>query len=233
MISTRDLSALPDIDALKRLMQSMAMLDAIFSPSWESRYYSFDSKWSKSEQMGSMRDGSGDDLHALFTEHGCFLKGFDHEAQMSPYGRNPKSVWPGVLDSVPAVFVVGLNEPAFDMADTTFCIWRKYGDDRWQRGEIEFPKVPSRFDGTPGDPDGSGELLSAYDGKPETYLDWTAGYWLDDEEKGYSLTREQVQHVYAHEPLTTKLVQAINPAATLRALAADITEIGYPRRGKK
>jgi hypothetical protein len=87
MISTRDLSGLPDIDALKRLMQSMAMLDAIMCPEWQYRLYSFNSKWAKGEQMGSMRDGQGDDLFALFTKDGCFLKGFAHEAPMTPVSR--------------------------------------------------------------------------------------------------------------------------------------------------
>jgi hypothetical protein len=32
MISTRDLSRLPDVDGLRRLLQSMAMLDAILCP---------------------------------------------------------------------------------------------------------------------------------------------------------------------------------------------------------
>ncbi len=233
MISTRDLSGLPGIDALKRLMQSMAMLDAIMSLEWESRYYSFNSKWSKGEQMGSMRDGCGDDLHALFTDRGCFLKGFAHEAEMTPYNRKPKSVWPGVFDRVPVAFQSGLNQPAFDPADTTLCIWREYSDVAWQRGEIEFPTVSARFDGMPGDPDGAVGLLSVYDGKPETYLAWASDYWLENEESGRALTLEHVRHVYDHKPLTTKLVRAINPEATLKLLAADIAEIGYPRRGKK
>src|SRR5262245_49362203 len=154
MISTRDLSGLLDIDALKRLLQSMAMLDAILSPEWEYRYYSFNSKWAKGEQIGSMRDGCGDDFFALFNKHGCFLKGFVHTARMSPHwGRKRKGVWPGVLDSVPKEFEGGLNEPAFSMEDTTFCIWRQYGDDRWRRGEIKFPRGWK-------DPDGSVALLS-------------------------------------------------------------------------
>ena len=40
-ISTRDLKLLPDIDVLRRAIQSIAMLDAILSPEWEFRYYSF------------------------------------------------------------------------------------------------------------------------------------------------------------------------------------------------
>jgi hypothetical protein len=42
MISTRDLSHLPDIDHLKSLSQSLAMLDAILCPEWEYRYYSLE-----------------------------------------------------------------------------------------------------------------------------------------------------------------------------------------------
>jgi hypothetical protein len=224
MISTRDLSALPDIDALKRLMQSMAMLDAVLSPEWQYRYYSFNAKWAKGEQMGSMRNGSGDDLHALFTKDGCFLKGFGHESPMTPYALDPKRVWPGVLDAVPREFDRGLNQPAFAMADTTFCLWRTYSDDDWQCGLIEFP------DNHP-DPDGSGILLSAYDRSPETYLVWAKGYF-DLGAGASNLTLDHVRHVYTHEQLTTALVRAINPEVTLKSLAADITEIGYPRRKK-
>ncbi len=35
------------------------MLDAIMSPDWELRYFSFDSRWSPTEEMVSMRNGSG------------------------------------------------------------------------------------------------------------------------------------------------------------------------------
>ena len=44
MISTRDLSELPDVDGLRRLMQSLAMLDAIVCREREYRYFFFDSR---------------------------------------------------------------------------------------------------------------------------------------------------------------------------------------------
>ena len=66
MISTRDLSFLPDVEQLRRLLQSMAMLDAILCPEWDLRYYSFNARWADGEQMGSMRDGCGDDLFVHF-----------------------------------------------------------------------------------------------------------------------------------------------------------------------
>ena len=91
MISTRDLSSLLDVDALRRLMQSIAMLDAILSREWEFRYFSFNRRWSPGEQMGSLRNGQGDHYFALFNAAGCWLKGFDHEAPMSPLPRVRRS----------------------------------------------------------------------------------------------------------------------------------------------
>src|SRR5579872_961684 len=126
MISTRNLVPLPDIPILRRLTQSLAMLDAILSPEWESRYYSFNSRWAEAEMMASMRDGCGDDWFLLFCQAGAALKGFAHE---SPMAEGP--TWAGVLSEVPAVFSRFLTEPAFTMEDTTFCIWRTPSDDQW------------------------------------------------------------------------------------------------------
>jgi hypothetical protein len=214
MISTRNLKRLPDVDRLRRVLQSMAMLDAILRPEWEFRYYSFNSHWAVGKQMGSMRNGEGDDFFALFNAAGCFLKGFDHEAPMSPYGRRPKRVWPGVLDDVPGEFAACLREPAFAMEDTTFCIWRRYSDKSWQSGTVEFPEGP--------DPDGSEFLLSPLDGKPKTYQVWAEGYY------GRSVSLPAVRHVYEQRPLTKKLVAQLYPEVSLEELAADIGEIGYP-----
>ena len=116
MISTRDLSVLPDVDALRRTLQSMALLDAIICPEWHIRYYSFNAKWSPDEQMGSMRDGSGDGFFALFNAAGCWLKGFAHEAPMSPHRNDGTNrLWPGIVDSVPVEFRDCLREPAFNV----------------------------------------------------------------------------------------------------------------------
>jgi hypothetical protein len=215
MIGTRNLSGLPDVDAVRRLMQSLAMLDAVLCPAWEDRYYSFNAVWSAGGQMGSMRNGQGDDFFARFSAAGCWLKGFAHESPMTPYRKRPPQVWRGVLDDVPDAFADCLTEPAFNLADTTFCIWRQPGDAGWHRGRIRFPS------GHP-DPDGSAELLSVLDGRPETYLDWAQDYY------GESVDLDAVRRVYAHERLTDPLVSALNPEATLRAVTSDRKEIGYP-----
>src|SRR6266403_3002746 len=129
--STRSLADLPSLNELMRQTQAIAMRDAILSPEWEYRYYSFNSEWGPGAMMASMRNGSGDDYFILFDQHGAAIKGFDHEAIMSPSKNTPPVVWPGMSDSVPGDFSSFLNEPAFSMEDVTFCIWRRHGDAEW------------------------------------------------------------------------------------------------------
>jgi hypothetical protein len=219
-ISTRDLSQLPSIDRLEKLAQSIAMLDAIVSPDWEYRYFSFNAAWDTSlkERMASMRNGSGDEYFLIFSPHGAILKGFDHEAPMSPWKREPVAVWPGVLDGVPDAFASFLAEPAFSMGDCTFCIWREPSDEHWQHGPVTFPESDTD------DPDGSKGLLCMFDAKPETYVDFAAEYF----EK--TLDIGAVRKIYAHETLTPLLATELNPQASWECAAKDAGEIHYPIR---
>jgi hypothetical protein len=216
MISTRDLSLLPDVDGLRRMLQSMAMLDAVLCPEWQFRYYSFNAAWSAGEHMGSMRNGSGDHFFAHFVAAGCWLKGFAHEYPMSSYREEPPRPWPGVLDSVPAEFSGSLREPAFSVEDVTFCIWRRYADSGWQVGPIAFP--PSHLD-----PDGSEFLMSVLDGRPESYRAWATDYYEREVELA------AVEHVYRHQPLTPAVVARLSKEVSLSDLESDICDIGYPR----
>jgi hypothetical protein len=210
------LKLLPEVDHLRALLQSFAMLDAILCPDWQFRYYSFNSHWSKRKLMGSMRNGSGDEYFALFNIDGCFMKGFAHEATMSPYRQSPKRVWQGVLEGIPSEFAACVKEPAFNLEDTTFCIWRRYSDESWQCGAIKFPAGP--------DPDGSASLLSIFDGQPTSYGAWAKDYY----ERPVRLTA--IREIYAHKPLTEALIKQLNAEMSLEKLAPDIKEIGYPRR---
>jgi hypothetical protein len=214
-ISTRNLSELPDPGSLEKLSQSIAMLDAIMCPEWEYRYFSFNASWdsSKKERMASMRNGQGDHYFLLFSPSGAILKGFNHEAAMSPWRRKPKALWPGVLDNVPSVFNSFLTEPAFSMDDTTFCVWRE-GDDVWH-GHV------GSVDGE-ADPDGSENLLWVFDGDPETYVKFAADYY----EQAPSLG--SVRRVYVHEPLSPRHVLELNPNANWEITKNSAQEINYP-----
>jgi hypothetical protein len=200
---------LPGIEELRRITQSLAMLDAIMSPEWEYRYYSFNCRWNTDEMMASMRDGSGDHWFLHFSRAGAFLKGFAHE---SPMASN--APWPGVVDSVPLVFARSTKESAFMMRDTTFCFWREVEDDRWQQGEIAFPSHP--------DPDGSGELIGILNGGPEWYQSWATDY------NEVEIPLAAVVAIYGFQPITDGLVLSLNPDAFIEDVIVDAKEIGYP-----
>ncbi|OUC97026.1 hypothetical protein [Streptosporangium minutum] len=133
---------LPGIPVLRGLCRSMAVLEAILSPEWSSRHHSFDAGWGPGEEMASMRNGSGDEYSIVFSTAGAYIRGFDHEAVMSPYGND--GPWQGVLDSVPELFRHCVEGPAFCDGDgmpvVTACLWRETGDDRWRVGEIDTMK---------------------------------------------------------------------------------------------
>lgn len=216
MISSRSLRELPNVEELKRISQSLAMLDAILMPDWEYRFYSFDANWSDDEMLASMRNGSGDSYFILFGSAGAIIKGYAHESAMARHSVDTGEVWPGVLDQVPPEFETVLEDPAFVPEETTFCIWRRRGELVWQTGKIEFPDSDS--------PDGSEELLFILDGKPETYATWASEYYERQ------IPVDAVAEIYAHKPLTQQLVSRLNPDCVLADLESDLDEIGYHRK---
>jgi hypothetical protein len=214
MISTKNLAGLATIETLRRLTQSLAMLDAVVEREWEYRYYCFNSNWAVDEQMASMRNGQGDSWYCVFGTPGVFLKGFDHESPMSPWSMETPRVWLGVMENIPEAFKAFATEPAFSMQDTTYCLWRGVQDSEWRVGNIAYP------DGE--DPDGSGWMLSILEGNPKTYRDWAEEYF----ERPISLSA--VEQIYEYRALTPKVVRELNPKIDFASILADASEIGFP-----
>lgn len=213
MISTRNLQVLPGIVELRRIMQALAMMDAICEEEWEYRCFSFNVQWSETEELGSIRNGSGDELFAVFNDAGCFIKGFSHESPMAPMTLTPHKVWPGVLDDVPGIFADLLNEAALQIEDTTYCVWRAVNDLEWSRGDIQFPEGS--------DPDGSGEFLSKLDGMPETYAAFALSYF------DRLIPQEAIASVFRHDALSTSLLEQFSSSRDLEDVLSDAAEIGY------
>lgn len=212
-ISTTDLRELPGIAELRRLLRSLAMLDAILSPDWEFRYYSFNSAWGAGEILGSMRNGSGDYWFALFCPAGVALHGLAHEAPAFRAGQP----WPGIFDRLPSAFHANfLREPAFSTEHSSFCLWRLSEDAAWSCGPVELPAGE--------DPDGSAGLLAILAGRSEQYVEFAGDYYERE------LALDDVAAVYRHEPLSASLVARLNPEVDLDDLAEDIAEIGYPEQ---
>ncbi len=216
MISTRDLSELPDIHGFVRLTSGLAMLDAILSPDWEYRYYSFNSHWGTDEKMASMRNGSGDHWFALIAPYGVALHGLSHEAPTFQPGSPGDKIFGDLPTEFHASF---LNEPAFDTENSTFCIWRRAADRLWSCGVTQWAAGD--------DPDGSRDLLAILEGKPEQYVEFAADYFERE------IRIADVSAVYQHQPLSTKLVHRLNPEASVESLSSDIKEIGYPMSNQR
>lgn len=216
MISSKDLSRLSDIDGLRRLLKSLATLDLIMSPEWESRYYSFNSKWDEHEQMGSMRNGMGDEFFVWFNKAGCFIKGIDHESEMSSWSTEDQSPWPNIYKGVPNQLSAALKEPAFSIENVSFAFWRLHGAPSWSRGDFDLPKSE--------DPDGSEYLLEILDRKPGTYQDFAEQYYEED------IPLAPIRDIYTHAPITTKTLEYLNPDITIEDIAEELAEIGYPEK---
>jgi hypothetical protein len=152
-------TALPSIGELRRLTQSLAMLDAIICPEWESRYYSFNCNWSAGEAMASMRNGCGDDWFLLFCSAGAALKGFAHEL------ASGAQLAQSIQSMVPKEFSSFLQEPAFSMSNATFCYWCLHSENLWKQ------VPPMKSD------DGSHDLLELLIAGPSAYQAWTEEYY--------------------------------------------------------
>ncbi|MCH0539338.1 hypothetical protein I3F58_07145 [Streptomyces sp. MUM 203J] len=207
---------LPAIPALRNLCRSMAMIEAVLYPDGE-RYHSFSATWSRTEEISSMRNGSGDEFDIVFSESGVYIRGFDHESPMSPYVND--GPWPGVVDSVPEAFRGHVMEPAF-MHDgdprVTVCMWRESGSDRWRAGEIDFP------DGHE-DPDGADWLFQSLTGStPEAFREWAEDYYET------AVAIDAVRQVYDFRPLSRQIVRALNSTVSMTTAADMAAAIGYP-----
>jgi hypothetical protein len=195
---------LPAISELRRITQSLAMLDAILSPEWEYRYYSFNDAWSASEAMASMRNGSGDDWFLLFSADGAAMKGFAHEfAEGMALPKN-------IQVQVPSDFASFLNEPAFSMDDVTFCYWRRANDSAWHK-----------VSGGPAE-DGADEMLACIAQGPPGYQAWAEAYYE------MPVALDAVTAVFAHQPLDRAMLLALNPEAEMDFILGEAHEIGYP-----
>ena len=214
MISTRSLHILPDIEPLRRVCQAVATLDAVLSPEWEFRYFTYQRSWDPQKQLASMRDEMGDEWFLLFSEEGAILKGFVPDAVMAESAIKRGHPWPGILDDVPPVLGEILHDPRLGGNRATFCVWRQRSDKEWRRGRIQFPPGP--------DPDGSEHLMAVLDGDPVSYTRWAEQYYEIE------IPFIEVRRIYMHRPMTEDMARALNPNTDWGSLIDELQKIGYP-----
>lgn len=208
--STRNLTAFPHPETLRRICKATAALDAVLRADEWLRFHSYVSDWGGGLEVAKMDNGAGDDLFCLFSPVGTVLKGFDHESPLSPHAQERYQAWPGIYDALPAPLSALLDDPAFEREDVTFCLWRSAGGTAWETGSVQFP---------PGGDDGSGFLLGNVSRTAEDYADWARGYYETE------IALEPVQQVYERLMLDEETARRINPQADYQAVRQEIQTI--------
>jgi len=210
MVSTRNLESLPGIDALKKLCKAIAALEAIISPEWEYRYYSYDSQWAIGEECATMRDGEGDEYLILFNQAGAIINGLAHEAEQQQVSK----------ENIPVEFHDFIFGEPVKSVGTTFCIWKKYDENQWHSAHNQSAQGNSYGDG-------SEDLLFILDENPKTYQKWAEEYY--EGQLVEKLPLHTIKQMYDGAPLTREMVLALNPALDdWPKLMADLDEIAYP-----
>ena len=216
-ITLGTLALLPNVGRFRELSQSLAVLDAILMPEWQYRYFSFNSHWDEGEMMASARDGCGNDLHAIFLDAGVIVKGYDRDSVLAAYVVSEGKPFPGVLESVPKEFSGFLSEPAFQVEQATFCIWRFEAESTWRSGALDSFPTEALAEELP--------FLNPFVNDPSVYCDWACDYYEQE------VPLAAVRSVCDQVPLSRDLIHAINPEADLEQLREDIKEIGYANAG--
>ena len=81
MISTKDLSGLPNAERLKNFCKGLAALDIIMvEEEWSFiRHYTYNPAWRKGKEAFFATDGSDQSMIVLFAPEGCVINGVDSE----------------------------------------------------------------------------------------------------------------------------------------------------------
>lgn len=176
-------------------------------------YHSFQPDRLPGVDVAMLDHGNGDEVQFFFdAQHGCLVKGFDHESDMSPHAQDEFRTWPGVLDDAPPELLAHLDGPDFRKDETTFCIWRRKGDRHWWQGEV----VESE----------KGEW-SAHLFRVHTFLDAEAYFdWASDYHELTESALEPLKKIFGSCEVDTATALALNPNAELERARGELAKMG-------
>ena len=207
--------SLPAIPELLRRSKALAALELILSPEWQYRYHSFNSAWSPSEQMGSMRNGCGDEWWIVYNSTGwAALKGLAHESEA--WSREGEKLSAAIQAVMPPELTDFAKEPAFQWDSTGFAYFFLPTKGHWCRANDL--TVFSALDA------GEEDLLRHLCGSPSDFASFAEDYY----ERPVSASI--VAEVFRHAPITDHMVSLLNSDITLKDISNELhIEVGYPR----
>ena len=191
-----NLISLPEPEQFIKICRALALADAILMPDWEYRYFSFNSNWDgeEKEMMASMKNGEGGEYFILFSDKGIVGKLYDvHKG----------SFFDELQSSLPLEFSDFLQEPAFDIENSTSFIWRKSTDKNWQCT----PKIQE-----------TGFLRFITGGERE-YVNWAEDYYE------VRIDRDLFAKLFSNLLINEELVKKANPENSIELMSKDLEEI--------
>ena len=184
------------VETLRKKMKSLALAEAILSPEWEYRYFSYDSKWSEAEEVASMRDGSGNHWFLWLCRDLAAYKCCSLDDGLAGDVEGVKSTFPHEYRGF-------LDEPAFSMGEAT-CIWR-WGGSEWIKHGLAVRDMVDL------------ERVVAW--TADDYGSWARAYYEID------IDGTCLQRLFDGE-FSERLAMKLNPDVDLVQLKSDMEEIG-------
>ena len=161
MISTKDLSGLPNAERLKNFCKGLAALDIIMvEEEWSFiRHYTYNPAWRKGKEAFFATDGSDQSMIVMFAPEGCVINGVDSE--LYDWEEKLPRI-EDLTDGMPPALQKLMGSREVKKMKSTFCVWTEDGS-TWHCNPM---------DGE----DASKDLLSTIDGNPQSYVDY--GKWF-------------------------------------------------------
>ena len=190
MISTKDLSGLPNAERLKNFCKGLAALDIIMvEEEWSFiRHYTYNPAWRKGKEAFFATDGSDQSMIVLFAPEGCVINGVDSE--LYDWEEKLPRI-EDLTDGMPPALQKLMSSREVKKMKSTFCVWTEDGT-TWNCNPM---------DGE----DASKDLLPTIDGNPQTYVKYGKWFYPAD------LPLEAVRQLADGGPVTKELVAALNP----------------------
>jgi hypothetical protein len=184
------------IEQLRKKMKSLALLDAIIEQEWQYRYFSYNSKWSESEEMGSLRDGCGGEWFLWLSGDLAGYKCLSPEDGLMSDLQEAKN-------KAPSAYNFFITEPAFTMNQAT-CIWY-LEKSKW----VKYGKPVNRLI----------NLEAIFNWASRDYQAWANEYY----EREIDLAA--VEKIFNGE-FSEEIAKTLNPEINMSELMAELPEIG-------
>ncbi len=176
--------------------------------------FTYDPDWDEAEHCAQFSIGSGDEASVTFTEHGAFLRGFDHESPLSPWARPDGQVDPRLLAGLPDDLRPCADEPAFTVdgvSDLTLALWSTGEEHGWSCGPELDPEQ-----------DGGVWLFDVMDGNPDTYIAWAQDYY------GTDVDRDIVAAIFRNEDLSDDDILTLCPDCDVDEMREHLDAVNFP-----